>query len=181
MNRRSPCTACAGQSWWRAYDPRFHTSSSEESRIAVCPLCLGTGLMPDYPEFQPTRPPSHYARFTPSWCLNAAMNPCDGHQPCTTLVGILHVLAETGDKWRLCSLDEFPSDPHAQAWAKTMLPYSTESRSIATFCSEWRRVFNWEDQDGRSMMRLALQTRAGEFKGRYTTGEVMVIPPPLPI
>jgi hypothetical protein len=179
MSDEQICKACAGKGCWRYSDHRFHSTELVACPISVCPLCVGTGLMPDYPEFQPVRPPSHFAFVSPSWCLNSAFCASDGHMPCTTMLGILRHLSSTGDVWRMCSEGELERKCPV-FWIRKVLPFSSESRGVATFCREWRSVFNWEDQDGRSMRRIALEVRKDTFKGRYTTGEVMTIPPPLP-
>lgn len=123
--------------------------------------------MPDYPEPQPTRPPSHYLLATrdqgPSWCLNAEMDQASGHQPCTAMVHILHTLVDTGDTWREVTFDEVMKhrgvfDPLEFHFNK-VLKYSSESRGVATFCMEWRDVFHWDDSLGRSMKRQILNLK----------------------
>jgi hypothetical protein len=154
------CQACNGKGWGRYSDHRFHSSELAECPISVCALCVGTGLMPDYPEFQPARPPSHFLKAgPPSWCLNSAMDAMDGHMPTTAMSSILRLLSDTGDAWRLATVEEVTAyDPNSSPYhVAKVLPFSSESRGVATFCREWRSVFNWEDSNGRQMKRLALQ------------------------
>lgn len=166
---QTKCPACDGSGAWFSYDKQCYSYS----KIAVCPLCRGAGIEPDYPEPFPSRPPSHYLnRYRDKnehgfWCANSSFCASQGHMPVTAMVEVLKALVKHGDVWQKLTVDQVldcssyfrDNRKHGEFHVKAVLPWTHESRRIATFAAEWREVFYWEDSEGIRLKVAALNQR----------------------